>query len=62
MPYQETDHHYLDTTPSIRFPVYDIIACCTYDVRIPLKYKKPFHKCKQESSTDISTKYTKENS
>ena len=49
---QETDNHYLDTTPSIRFHIYHI----SNDHGIfSLKYRKLYRKCKQESSTD---KYT----
>ena len=36
-PDQETDNQYLDTTPSIRFHIYHIIARCTAHGRIPLK-------------------------
>ena len=56
LPDQETDHHNSDTTPSIRFHVYHIIARCTPHGRIPLKDKKMCYICKQESSPDKSTK------
>ena len=53
---QETDNHYSGTTPSIRFCVYHIIACCTDHGINPLKDKKMCRKCKQKSSIE---KYTK---
>ena len=40
IPDQETYHQYSDTTPSIQFHVYHIIARCTACGRIPLKDKK----------------------
>ena len=55
IPDQETDNQYSDTTPSIRFHIYCIIALCTAHVRIPLKDKKMCYMCKQESSSDEST-------
>ena len=57
---KETDNPYSDTTPSIRFHIYHIIARCTDHGRIPLKDKKICHMCKQESSSDESAKiYTR---
>ena len=57
---QETDNHYSDTTTPIWFHIYHIIARCTAHGIIPLKYKKTCCKCKQESSTEKSTKiYTR---
>ena len=53
---QETDNQYSYTTPSIRFHIYHIIVCCAAHGRIPLKDKKICHMCKQEFSTDESTK------
>ena len=47
IPDQETDNQYSDTTPSIRFHIYHIIARCTAHVIIPLKDKKICHMCKQ---------------
>ena len=58
--YQETDNQYLNITPSFRFHVYHIIARCTAHGIIPLKDKEICHMCKQESSSDESTKYTPE--
>ena len=37
LPDQETDNPNSYTTPSIRFHIYLIIACCTDHGRIPLK-------------------------
>ena len=47
IPDQETDNHNSETTPSIRFHIYHIIARCTYHGRIPLKDKKICYMCKQ---------------
>ena len=47
LPDQETDNHSSDTTPSIRFQIYHIIARCTAHGRIPLKDKKRCYMCKQ---------------
>ena len=61
LPHQETDNQYSDTTPSIRFLIYHIIARCTAHGRIPLKDKKICYMCEQESSWEESTKiYAKE--
>ena len=57
---QETDKKNDGTTPLIRFHIYHIIRCCTDHGRIPLKDKKIYHMCTQESSPDKSTKiYTR---
>ena len=57
---QETSNKYSETTPSIMFHIYHIIARCTAHGIIPLKDKKICHICKQESSSDESTKiYTR---
>ena len=40
LPDQETDDQYSDTSPSIRFHIYHIIARCTKNRRIPLTDKK----------------------
>ena len=37
---QETDYQYSNTSPSICFHIYHIIARCTTHGRLPLKYKK----------------------
>ena len=47
IPDQETDNQYSETTPSIRFHIYHIIAHCTAHGRITLKDKKICHMCKQ---------------
>ena len=60
LPDQETDNQNSNTTPSIRFHIYHIIARCTDHSRIQLKDKKICYMCKQESSSDESTKiYTR---
>ena len=51
---QETDNWYSETTPSIRFHIYHIIARCTDHSIIILKDKKICHMSKQESSSDKS--------
>ena len=48
---QEKDNQYSETTLSIRFHIYNIIACCTTNVIIPLKDKKICHMCKKEYSS-----------
>ena len=52
LPDQETYNQNSDTTPSIRFNIYHIIACCTVHGRIPFKDKINRYMCKQESSSD----------
>ena len=56
LPDKETDNQYSETTPSIRFHIYHMIACYNAHGRITLKNKKMCRKCKQESSTDKSAK------
>ena len=57
---QETDNKYSETTPSIRFQIYHIIARCTAHGRITFKDKKICHMRKQEYLSDESTKiYTR---
>ena len=50
IPDQETDNQNSRTTPLIRFHIYHIIARCSVHGITPLKYKKIFYMCKQESS------------
>ena len=40
IPYQETYYQYSDTSPSIRFHIYHMIACCTKHGRLPLDDQK----------------------
>ena len=56
LPDQETDNQYSDTTPSIRFHIYQIIVRCTYHGRSPLNDKKICCMCKQEYPSDKSRK------
>ena len=58
LPYQETNKKDEETTPSIKFHIYHIIARCTAHGRIPSKDKEICYVCKQESSPGKSTKYT----
>ena len=61
--YQETDDQYSETTLSKRFHIYPIIECCNAHSIIPLNDKKICHTCKQEYSSDESTKiYTRKES
>ena len=60
LPDQETDNQNSDTTPSIQFHIYYIIGCCTSHGRITLNDKIICYMCKQESSSDKSSKiYTR---
>ena len=60
LPDRETDNQNPDTTPSIGFHIYHIIVRFTARGRITLKDKKICYMCKQESSSDESTKiYTR---
>ena len=56
LPDQETKNQNSDTTPSIRFQIYHNIGHCTAHSRTTLKDKKIYYMCKQESSSDESTK------
>ena len=42
IPDQETDDHYSNTSPSIRFHIYHLIPRCTTHGRLPLTFKKTF--------------------
>ena len=60
IPDQEKDNHYSQTTLSIRFHIFHIIARFTDHGIIPLKDKKICHICKQEYSSETSKKlYTR---
>ena len=62
IPDQKTDNHNSDTTPSILFHIYHIIACCTDHSRIPLKDKK-YVTCVNKNLHQINLqKYTPEKS
>ena len=58
IPDQETYDKYSDTIPSIRFHIYHIIVRCTTHRRLKLNDNKIFCKCKQDSVSEKSTKYT----
>ena len=61
-PDQEIDHQYSETTPSIGFHIYHIIARCTDNDRIPLKDKK-YVTCVNKNLHQITLqKYTPEKS
>ena len=55
LPDQETDDQYTNTSPSISFHIYHLIARCSKHGRLLLTDKKN-HKCKQDS---VSEQYTK---
>ena len=53
--YQGTDDQYSNTSPSILFHIYRLIACCTTHGRLLLNDKKLFCKCKHYSVSEKST-------
>ena len=60
LPDQETDDHYPDTSTSISFHIYHLIARCKTHGRLLLTDKKSFCKCKHDTASEQSTKiYTK---
>ena len=48
---QETEYQYTDTSPSICFHIYHIIARCTKHGRLQLTDKKCFLKCQNDSDS-----------
>ena len=56
IPDQEITKKHDETTPSIRFHIYHIIARCTSHGRIPLKDKKICYMCEKEYLPGKSTK------
>ena len=52
LPDQETDDQYLDTSPSIRFHIYHIIASCKKHGRLPLTDKKICRKYQQDTASE----------
>ena len=60
LPDQETDDQYFNTSPSIRFHIYHVIAHCTENGSILLNDRKICCKCKYHSASEQSTKiYTR---
>ena len=60
LPDQERDDNYPNPSPSIRFHIYNIIACCTKHARLPLTDKKSCRKYQQYTALGQSTKmYTR---
>ena len=55
IPYQETDYQYPNTSPSIRFHIYHMIARCKKHVRIPLTDKKSCRRCQQDTASEKPT-------
>ena len=62
LPDQETDDKYSNTSPSIHFHIYHLILRCSTHGSLPLNDKKDCCKCKQDSASEQSTKYTLEKS
>ena len=60
-PDQETYDKHPNSSPSIRFCIYHLIARCTKHVRLPLSNKKSFRECQQDTASVKSTKNTPEN-
>ena len=56
LPDQETDDQYSDTSPAIRFHIYNLIASFSTRGGLPLTDRTNFHKCKQDSASEKSTK------
>ena len=56
LPDQETDDKYSNTSPSILFHIYHLIAHCTTHGRLPLNDGKICCKCKQYFISEQSTK------
>ena len=59
---QETDYQYPDTSPSIRFHIYNIIESCTKHGRLPLTDKKISASVNMILLQYNQQKYTLENS
>ena len=60
LPDQEIDYQYPNTSPSIRFKIYHLIARCTKHGRLPLTDKKSFCKFQQDYASEKTTKiYTR---
>ena len=60
LPDQETDDQYSNTSPSINFHIYHIIARCTTHGRLSLTDTKICRKCKQDNASGKLTKiYTR---
>ena len=58
LPKQKTDDQYSDTSTSIRFHIYHLIARCKTNGKLLLNNKNIFCKCKKDSAPKKSTKYT----
>ena len=60
IPDQETYDQYSNTIPSVSFRIYHLIERCTEYGRLPLNDKGNCRKCKQDYSSEQSTKiYTR---
>ena len=53
---QETNYQYSNTSPSISFHIYHLIARCKTNGRILLNGRNCFRKCKHDSVSKQSTK------
>ena len=56
IPDQETCDNHTNPSPSIRFHIYHLIACCTKHVRLPLTDNKSCRECQQDTTSGQSTK------
>ena len=56
IPDQETYDQYPNTSPSIRFNIYHLIALCITHGRLQLTDKNIFRKCKRDTASEQSTK------
>ena len=60
IPDQEIDDNNPNSSPSISFHIYHLIARCTKHGRLLLTDKKSFRKCQQDTASGKSTKiYTR---
>ena len=55
IPDQETYDQYPNTSPSIRFHIYHLIARCTKHGRLPLTDKEICRKCQHDTASEKST-------
>ena len=62
IPDQETDDQYSDTSPSISFHIYHLIARCTKHGRLPLTDNKICRESQKDTASRQYIKYTLEKS
>ena len=59
---QETYNQYYNTSPSIKFHIYNLISRCTTYGRLMLNDRKICRMCKHDSASENPQKYTLEKS